>query len=211
MPRRDPSAIERALRKLPLPYSLALRLRDAGVAPEVVSEYIGVEVDALDGIYRMAEAKFEAAVSSVGDAWRRWPLTAAILCYELHDVLPVCVDRWGRDGAARVGRGPAARRSGPPGGSARRGLDARGDRGGGRDLPAVDGYEPARSTARERPDARLGDPESATAHRPAARHGPGRSGTTDGGGLVGRGAGESTRCSGVLVLRPWRHGRRRGR
>ena len=63
----DPSAIECALRKLPLPYSLALRLRDAGVAPDLVSEYIGVEVDALDGIYRMAEAKFEAAVSSVGD------------------------------------------------------------------------------------------------------------------------------------------------
>ena len=63
----DPSAIERALRKLPLPYSLALRLRDAGVAPEVVSEYIGVEVDALDGIYRLAEAKLEAAVSSVKD------------------------------------------------------------------------------------------------------------------------------------------------
>jgi hypothetical protein len=36
------------------------------VAPDVVGEYIGVEVDALDGIYRMAEAKLEAAVSSVG-------------------------------------------------------------------------------------------------------------------------------------------------
>ena len=42
---------ESALRKLPLPYSLALRLRDAGVAPEVISEYVGVDEIALDGVY----------------------------------------------------------------------------------------------------------------------------------------------------------------
>jgi hypothetical protein len=54
------SAREWALRKLPLPYSLALRLRDAGAAPEVVSEYLGVPQDRLDGLYRMAEAKFTA-------------------------------------------------------------------------------------------------------------------------------------------------------
>jgi hypothetical protein len=58
------SAHESALRKLPLPYSLALRLRDAGVAPEVVCEYIGVEESALEGIFRMAEAKLNAAVQS---------------------------------------------------------------------------------------------------------------------------------------------------
>ena len=52
---------ESALRKLPLPYSLALRLRDAGVAPEVVSEYVGVDEAALDGVYRIAEAKLSAA------------------------------------------------------------------------------------------------------------------------------------------------------
>jgi hypothetical protein len=44
-----------------LSYSLALRLRDAGIAPDVVCEYIGIEVDALDGLYRMAEAKLKAA------------------------------------------------------------------------------------------------------------------------------------------------------
>jgi hypothetical protein len=54
---RELSARERALRSLPLPYSLALRLRDAGVAPEVICEYLDVEQDALAGIYRMAEAK----------------------------------------------------------------------------------------------------------------------------------------------------------
>ncbi|MCV6964142.1 hypothetical protein BST27_28110 [Mycobacterium intermedium] len=51
---------ELALRKLPLPYSLALRLRDAGVAREVICEYVGVENDSLDGVYRIAEAKLIA-------------------------------------------------------------------------------------------------------------------------------------------------------
>ena len=55
---------ESALRKLPLPYSLALRLRDAGVAPEVVSEYVGVDEAALEGVYRIAEAKLDAAEQS---------------------------------------------------------------------------------------------------------------------------------------------------
>jgi hypothetical protein len=60
------SAHEGALRKLPLPYSLALRLRDAGVAPEVVSEYVGVDEDALDGVYRIAEAKLRSAREATG-------------------------------------------------------------------------------------------------------------------------------------------------
>jgi|tagenome__1003787_1003787.scaffolds.fasta_scaffold6445757_1 hypothetical protein len=56
---------ERALRKLPLPYSLALRLRDAGVPREAICEYVGVEDDtSLDGIYRIAEAKLSAVTSS---------------------------------------------------------------------------------------------------------------------------------------------------
>ena len=55
------SSHESALRQLPLPYSLALRLRDAGVAREVVSEYVGVDEAALDGVYRIAEAKLSAA------------------------------------------------------------------------------------------------------------------------------------------------------
>ncbi|WP_166904497.1 hypothetical protein [Mycobacterium sp. DL440] len=55
---------ERALRQLPLPYSLALRLRDAGVARELVCEYLSVEESALDGIYRIAEAKMAAALQS---------------------------------------------------------------------------------------------------------------------------------------------------
>jgi hypothetical protein len=47
---------EQALRKLLLPYSLALRLRDAGVAAEV----IGVKEAALQSVYRIAKAKLTA-------------------------------------------------------------------------------------------------------------------------------------------------------
>ena len=57
----QPSDREQALRSLPLTYSLVLRLRDAGVAPEVISEYVGVDESALDGVLRIAEAKFAAA------------------------------------------------------------------------------------------------------------------------------------------------------
>lgn len=52
---------EQALRRLPLPYSLALRLRDAGVAAGVICQYVNVEQAALDGLYRIAEAKLAAA------------------------------------------------------------------------------------------------------------------------------------------------------
>ena len=52
---------EQALRRLPLPYSLALRLRDAGVAADVICQYVNVDQAALDGLYRIAEAKLIAA------------------------------------------------------------------------------------------------------------------------------------------------------
>jgi hypothetical protein len=54
------STREEALRPLPLIDSLALRLRDAGVAPEVVCEYVDVEPAALPALYRMAEARLLA-------------------------------------------------------------------------------------------------------------------------------------------------------
>jgi hypothetical protein len=57
---------ERALRRLPLPYSLALRLRDAGVAADVICQYVNVEQAALDGLYSMAEAKLVAAQNATG-------------------------------------------------------------------------------------------------------------------------------------------------
>lgn len=57
---------EQALRRLPLPYSLALRLRDAGVAAEVICQYVNVEPTALEGLYRIGEAKLLAAQEATG-------------------------------------------------------------------------------------------------------------------------------------------------
>lgn len=59
----DLSQREHALRKLPLPYSLALRLRDAGIARDLICDYVGVEDAALDGLFRIAEAKLIALQS----------------------------------------------------------------------------------------------------------------------------------------------------
>jgi hypothetical protein len=57
------TVLEQALRALPLPYSLALRLRDAGVDPDVVCEYVEVDRAALESFYRLAEAKLHSAMS----------------------------------------------------------------------------------------------------------------------------------------------------
>lgn len=57
----EPPEREQALRKLPLPYSRVLKLRDAGVAPDVICEYVGVEEAAMGGVYRIAEATPRAA------------------------------------------------------------------------------------------------------------------------------------------------------
>ena len=63
------SESEQALRRLPLPYSLALRLRDAGVSADVICQYVNVEQAALDGVYRMAEAKLIAAQNATDDRY----------------------------------------------------------------------------------------------------------------------------------------------
>ena len=62
---------EQALRRLPLPYSLALRLRDAGVAQEVICVYLNLERAALDGFYRIADAKFIAAQQLISSRCRK--------------------------------------------------------------------------------------------------------------------------------------------
>jgi hypothetical protein len=67
---------EQALRKLPLPYSLALRLRDAGVAADVICEYVAVEQAALGGFYRIAEAKLVAAQRPAATASAARPIAA---------------------------------------------------------------------------------------------------------------------------------------
>jgi hypothetical protein len=58
---------EQALRRLPLAYSLALRLRDSGVAPEVICQYVDIDHDGIDGFYRIAEAKLLAMQKTLRD------------------------------------------------------------------------------------------------------------------------------------------------
>lgn len=48
--------------RLPLPYSEALRLRDAGVADEVIAAILGIEPEALDTLMRVAHAKLATAM-----------------------------------------------------------------------------------------------------------------------------------------------------
>ena len=57
----DPTERAEALRNLPVTYSLALRLHDAGFAPEAICECIGIEPVALASHLRVAEAQLAAA------------------------------------------------------------------------------------------------------------------------------------------------------
>lgn len=49
-----------AMRHLPDTYSLALRLRDAGLTNELIAECLAVEREALDLLLQVAEAKLAA-------------------------------------------------------------------------------------------------------------------------------------------------------
>ncbi|MPZ64973.1 MAG: hypothetical protein GEU83_05490 [Pseudonocardiaceae bacterium] len=49
-----------ALRQLPATYSLALRLRDAGLSEELIAECLGTEVVTLGPLLVVAEAKLAA-------------------------------------------------------------------------------------------------------------------------------------------------------
>ena len=50
-----------SLSRLPLPYAAALRLRDAGIADDLIAECVGVDQAALATFMRVAEAKLAAA------------------------------------------------------------------------------------------------------------------------------------------------------
>jgi hypothetical protein len=52
-----------ALARLPLPYSTALRLRDAGIDADLIAECVGVEPSALPTLLKLAEAKLAASVA----------------------------------------------------------------------------------------------------------------------------------------------------
>jgi hypothetical protein len=51
---------EAALRRLPQSYSLALRLKDAGVADAVVCDYLHIEPEGLDILLQLAKEKLAA-------------------------------------------------------------------------------------------------------------------------------------------------------
>ena len=53
-------AYEAALRRLPEAHSLALRLKSAGVADEVVCNYLRIEPEGLNILLRIAERKLDA-------------------------------------------------------------------------------------------------------------------------------------------------------
>lgn len=56
-----------ALRRLPVVYSLALRLRDAGLSEELIAECLAIEPEALGPLLTVAEAKL-AAILEDGSA-----------------------------------------------------------------------------------------------------------------------------------------------
>jgi hypothetical protein len=53
-------AYEAALRRLPEAHSMALRLKSAGVADEVVCNYLHIEPEGLNILLRIAERKLDA-------------------------------------------------------------------------------------------------------------------------------------------------------
>lgn len=56
---------EAALRRLPDAHSLALRLRDAGVADEVICQYLQIEPEGLDGVMELAHRKLDAELHKI--------------------------------------------------------------------------------------------------------------------------------------------------
>ena len=57
----DGRAREDALDRLPVPYATALRLRDAGIGNELIARCVGVELESVPALIRIAEAKLAAA------------------------------------------------------------------------------------------------------------------------------------------------------
>ncbi len=50
-----------SLQRLPLPYAAALRMRDAGIADDLIAAHVGVDLAALPTFMRLADAKLAAA------------------------------------------------------------------------------------------------------------------------------------------------------
>lgn len=58
---------EAALRRLPDAHSLALRLRAAGVADEVICGYLQIEPEGLDSVIKLAHQKLAAELAKIAD------------------------------------------------------------------------------------------------------------------------------------------------
>jgi DNA-directed RNA polymerase specialized sigma24 family protein len=54
---------EKALRRLPGSYTLALRLREEGMSDEQLALRLDIEIEAVGSFLRIAEAKLSAALS----------------------------------------------------------------------------------------------------------------------------------------------------
>jgi hypothetical protein len=63
MEQPDQRAYESALRRLPEAHSLLLRLRDAGVADDVVCGYLHIEPEGLDTMLLLAQMKLDAELT----------------------------------------------------------------------------------------------------------------------------------------------------
>ncbi len=67
-PADDPGARQRqraeAIRRLPGAYSLALRLRDAGLTDELIAECLAMQPQALDPLLHVAETKLATMLGS---------------------------------------------------------------------------------------------------------------------------------------------------
>lgn len=57
-----------AMARLPSTYSLALRLRDAHLPPELMAECLAVEPEAIGPLLALADAKLAAILASAGRA-----------------------------------------------------------------------------------------------------------------------------------------------
>ena len=57
---------EAALRRLPDAHSLALRLSDAGVAEDVICQYLRIEPEGLAGVLDIAHQKLAAELERLG-------------------------------------------------------------------------------------------------------------------------------------------------
>jgi hypothetical protein len=64
LPSKDARA--RAIDRLPTPYAVALRLRDAGAADDVITVALGIDLVALPALLSLAEAKVAAILRLAG-------------------------------------------------------------------------------------------------------------------------------------------------